>query len=47
VVTERSDRQVLAALKEAVSKLDDGQPFKNLSTSDDQAATVESVSSTH
>lgn len=47
VVTERYDRQVLAALKEAVGKLDDGQPFKNLSSSDDQPTAVESVSSTH
>lgn len=30
VVTERYDRQVLATLKEAVSKLDDGRPFKIL-----------------
>jgi integrase len=47
VVTERYDRQVLARLKEGAGKLDDGQPFKNLSSSDDQPAAVESVSSTH
>jgi integrase len=47
VVTERYDRQVLATLKEAVGKLDDGQPFKNLSRSDDQPTPVESLSPTH
>ena len=36
VVIERYDRKVLATLKEAVGKLDDGQTFKNLSSSDDQ-----------
>ena len=30
VVTECYDRQVLATLKEAAGKLDDGQPFKHL-----------------
>jgi len=39
-------RELLAQLQEAAGKLDDGQPFKNLSTSDDQPSTVESVSST-
>jgi integrase len=47
VVTERYDRQVLARLQEAAAKLDDGQPFKNLSSSDHQPSTVESASSTH
>ena len=47
VVTERYDRQVLARLQEAAGKLDDGQPFKNLSRSDDQPSPVESTSSTH
>ena len=47
VVTERYDRQVLARLKEAAGKLDDGQPFKNLSSSDDQPSAVESTGSTH
>jgi integrase len=47
VVTERYDRQTLTALKEAVGKLDDGQPFKNLSRSDDQPSPVESTSSMH
>ena len=47
VVTERYGRQVLARLKEAAGRLDDGQPFKNLSSSDDQASEVESVKSTH
>ena len=47
VVTERYDRQVLSTLKDAAGKLDDGQPFKNLSRSDDQSTPVESVSSTH
>lgn len=46
-VTERYDRQVLANLKTAVGKLDDGQPFKNPSSSDDPTPAVESVSSTH
>lgn len=47
VVTERYDRQVLAQLQEAARKLDDGQPFKILSSSTDQPAAVESTSSTH
>jgi integrase len=47
VVTECYDRQVLARLQEASGKLDDGQPFKNLSSSDDQPSAVESLSSTH
>ena len=47
VVTERYDRQVLATLKEAAGKLDDGQPFKILSSSDNQPTAVESTSSTH
>jgi integrase len=47
VVTERYDRQVLDNLTEAVGKLDDGQPFKNLSTLADQLTPVESLSSTH
>jgi integrase len=47
VVTERYDRQVLDNLREAVGRLDDGQPFKNLSTSPDQVTPVESPSSTH
>ena len=47
VVTERYDRQVLPTLKEATGKLDDGQAFKNLSSSDDQPAAVESTNSTH
>jgi integrase len=47
VVTERYDRQVLESLKTAVATLDDGQPFKNLSRSDDSTTSVESVSSTH
>lgn len=46
VVTERYDRQVLATLKKAAGTLDDGQPFKNLSSSDAQPSAVESVSST-
>ena len=47
VVTERYDRQVLATLKKAAGKLDDGQTFNILSTSDDQLDAVESVSSSH
>jgi integrase len=47
VVTERYDRQVLDNLREAVGRLDDRQPFKNLSTSPEQLTPVESVSSTH
>lgn len=47
VVTERYDRQVLESLKTAVAMLDDGQPFKNLSRSDDPTPPVESVSATH
>jgi integrase len=47
VVTERYDRQVLDNLREAVGRLDDGQPFKNLSTFADQLTPVESLSSTH
>ena len=47
VVTERYDRQVLESLKTAAATLDDGQPFKILSRSDDPIPPVESVSSTH
>src|SRR6059036_2618864 len=47
VVTERYDRQVLESLKTAAATLDDGQPFKILSRSDDPAPPVESASSTH
>jgi hypothetical protein len=47
VVTERYDRVRLDSLKAAVARLDDGQPFKILSRSDDQPSAVESVSSTH
>jgi integrase len=47
VVTERYDRQVLATLKAAAETLDDGQPFKILSSPDDQVDAVESVSSSH
>jgi hypothetical protein len=46
VVTERYDRQVLARLKQAVGKLDDGQSFNFLSTSADPTDSVESTSST-
>lgn len=47
VVTERYERQTLASLKSVVGTLDDGQPFKNLSRSEDPANSIESVSSTH
>jgi integrase len=47
VVTERYDRQVLASLKNAVGKLDDGQTFNFLSTSDEPTDSVESTSTTH
>ena|SRR5438128_2159639 len=47
IVTERYDRVRLDSLKAAVARLDDGQPFKILSTSPDQAHLVESLSSTH
>lgn len=47
IVTERYDRVRLDSLKAAVARLDDGQPFKILSRSDDQPNAVESVSSTH
>lgn len=47
VVTERYDRQVLATLHEAVGKLDNGQPFKFLSTSDNPPSAVESTKFTH
>ena len=47
VVTERYDRVRLDSLKAAVARLDDGQPFKILSTSPDQTLPVESLSSTH
>jgi integrase len=47
VVTERYDRQTLESLKTAVAVLDDGQAFKNLSSSDESPRPVESVSSTH
>jgi integrase len=47
VVTERYDRQVLDNLREAAEKLDDGQPFKNLSTSGSEPSPVESESPTH
>jgi hypothetical protein len=46
VVTERYDRQVLASLKQAVGKPDDGQSFNFLSTSADPTDSVESTSST-
>ena len=45
VVTERYDRQVLASLKTAVNKLDDGQSVNFLSTSNDPADSVESTMS--
>ena len=47
VVTERYDRQVLASLRDAVGKLDDGQSFKNLSSRDEQSCPVESESPIH
>jgi hypothetical protein len=47
IVHRTYDRQVLESLKTAVAMLDDGQPFKILSRSDDPTAPVESVSSTH
>ena len=47
VVTERYDRVRLDSLKVAVARLDDGQPFKILSSPTDQANPVESLSSTH
>ena len=47
VVTERYDCVRLDSLKAAVAHLDDGQPFKILSRSEDQPSAVESVSSTH
>jgi hypothetical protein len=47
VVTERYDRQVLARLQEGAGKLDDGEPFENLSSSSDERSAVKSASSTH
>lgn len=47
IVTERYDRVRLDSLKAAVARLDDGQPFKILSTSPDQAFPVESLSPSH
>jgi len=47
VVTERYDRVPLDSLKGAVARLDDGQPFKILSSPTAQANPVESLSSTH
>jgi hypothetical protein len=47
VVTERYDRVRLDRLKAAVARLDDGQPFKTLSSPTAQANPVESPSSTH
>jgi integrase len=47
IVTEGYDRVRLDSLKAAVAHLDDGQPFKILSRSEDQPSAVESVSSTH
>lgn len=47
VVTERYDRVRLDSLKAAVARLDDGQPFKILSSPTAQANPVESLSSTH
>lgn len=47
VVTERYDRQTLDVLKDAVSKLDDGQSLKILSRSANDATPVESVSPAH
>ncbi len=47
IVTERYDRVRLDRLKAAVARLDDGQPFKILSRSEDQPTALKSVSSTH
>jgi len=46
VVTERYDRVRLDSLKAAVARLDDGRPFKILSSSADQVLPVKSLSST-
>ena len=46
-VTERYDRVRLDSLKAAGARLDDGQPFKILSSLTAQANPVESLSSTH
>jgi integrase len=46
VVTERYDRVRLDSLKAAVARLDDGQPFKILSSPAAPANPVESSSST-
>jgi hypothetical protein len=43
-VTERDDRKTLNRLKDAVKKLDDGQTFKILSSSDDEPTPLESTS---
>lgn len=47
VVTERYDRVRVDSLKAAVARLDDGQPFKILSSPTDRATPVKSLSSTH
>ncbi len=47
VVTERYDRHGMSQLKAAVRKLDDGQPFKIVSSPDDSPSAVESTSPTH
>jgi hypothetical protein len=46
VVTERYDRVRIDSLKAAVARLDDGQPFKNLSSPVDHSIPVKSPSST-
>jgi integrase len=46
IVTERYDRVRLDSLKAAVARLDNGQPFKNLSSPADQLDPVKSLRST-
>jgi len=45
--TERYDRQTAASLKQSAEKLDTGEPFNNLSRSENSPQPVESISSTH
>ncbi len=47
MTTERYDRQRLDSLKQAVQKLERGQTFKNLSSSEQESRPIESVSPTH
>ena len=46
-IAERYDRQTAAATKQAAEKLDTSEPFKNLSRSENDPASIQSASSTH